>query len=127
MQLCKIYTGDSRRVTIQLEDSMGCLVDHNRKKAFLADVDNQFLSTKDGLWYQILGDRSTIPICLLEPAKPEDLEERMKEVYRACKENAKFQQYIEAAQSAIFDKLLWLVGMGISGMIVYFLVRHFWG
>ncbi len=126
-QMCKIYTDDGRRVTHEGDVEMGCILDHDRRKAFLQDPDNQFRSLKDGQWYQILGERSSIPICLIKPTNVDDLKKSFSKIYRACKENAKFQQYIDAKKQGPLDKLIWLAAIGISGMVLYYAMRHFWG
>jgi len=124
-QMCKIYTDDGRRITHEADVEMGCIVDHGRRKAFLQDVDNQFRSRKDGQWYQILGERSTLPICLLKE-NTADLKNNMGKIYRACKENAKFQQYIDAKKNELLDKFIWIVAMAITGMVLFYLMKHFW-
>jgi hypothetical protein len=65
-QMCLVATEDGRLVPVEIPVKKGCAADDERVSAWLLDADNQFKDAATGNQFQIVGERSSIPICLLK-------------------------------------------------------------
>jgi hypothetical protein len=60
--MCEVFTEDGRIVDIEIPVLKGCVADDEKCSAWLLDPENQVQDEKTGLWYQVIGERSTIPM-----------------------------------------------------------------
>jgi len=125
-QMCEIFTDDGRIVDEELNVLRGCVDDPDRNAAFLIDSDNQFVC-EDGQWYQILGERSTIPICMIKPTNIKDLGELINQIFRETHETAKLQQYENAMKNAWMEKILWIIAIPCITLLLFYAIKEFGG
>jgi len=117
-QMCEIFTDDGRILTVELAVLFGCVDDPERKMGFLLDDENQFVS-EDGHWTQILGERSSIPMCLVKPENADVLKNRIGTMGREVRENAKQQLYDDAKKNLFADKILNIVVVGVVALLIF--------
>jgi len=123
-QMCLVFTDDGRLITIELEVLRGCVNDDATRQAFLIDAANQYMGD-DRHWYQVLGERSTIPICMLKPTEVKNLEDLINQIFHESQESAKLLQYERAGQNSIMDKILWIVAIPCSALLIAFAIIYF--
>lgn len=63
-QMCLIITDDKRIVDREIPVRIGCCVDDALCAGWLLDGTNQMQDEETKNWYQIINDRSTIPVCI---------------------------------------------------------------
>jgi len=80
-QMCEIFTEDGRIIDVEIKVLKGCAADDNLCSAWLLDADNQMQDELTGLWFQLLGERSTIPIAVREVKKVKDLKELINSIF----------------------------------------------
>ena len=122
-QLCLIGTEDGRLISIELDVLRACAVDERRESAYLLDASNQAKSRKDGKWYQLLGERSTLPIGLFHETSTKDLKSLVRDIYREAKEATKDKKYREAKENKLWVRFTWLVSMIVVAAIVLVFLR----
>ncbi len=123
--MCMVYTNDGKRMFPELGVESTCLRDDERKKAFLSDQDNQYMSLKDGNWYQILGERSIIPICTIRPENVVKHKKRITEIFDEGLWSAIFGVFDANAKNALIGKITWLVALAIGGMVIWKVIDFF--
>jgi hypothetical protein len=64
---------------------------------------------EDKQWYQVLGERSCIPLCLRKPNKFPDHKKLVNDIFAASYEMEKRQQFTDALKNAMQDKILWFI------------------
>lgn len=62
-QMCLVCTEDGRLVPVEIEARKGCMADDDKISAWLMDPDNQVQDPDTGIWYQLIGERTSVPIC----------------------------------------------------------------
>lgn len=72
-QMLLIRTDDGRLVEREVPVLSSCAVDDDLCAGYLVDVSNQYQDETTGVWYQIVDEKSTIPICLLNQARVENI------------------------------------------------------
>jgi hypothetical protein len=65
-QMCLVATEDGRLLPVEIPVRKGCAADDDRISAWLIDHENQVKDEITGLWYQIVGERSSAPVCLFK-------------------------------------------------------------
>lgn len=125
-QMCEIFTDDGRIVAVEEDVLRGCVDDPATGQAFLLDAENQY-TAEDGHWYQILGERSTIPLCMIKETNIKDLQKLINQIFHESQEDAKLRQYEKATSNTMADKLLWIVAMVLSAMVIIFGIVWFTG
>jgi len=80
-QMMHLYTDDGRVPDHELDVLKGCAVQHEWYSGWLMDSENQFQDETTGAWYQLIGERSTIPICLLKPNQVKDLKDLLDRIF----------------------------------------------
>lgn len=70
-QMLLLRTDDSRLLHRESPVYSSCAVDDELSSGFLIDRDNQYQDEKTGDWFQIIDEKSTIPICLLNKKRME--------------------------------------------------------
>lgn len=68
-QMLLMKTDDGRLVEREVPVLSGCAIDEEICGGFLIDSTNQYQNEKNGFWYQLIDEKSTIPICLLNKDK----------------------------------------------------------
>ena len=121
-QLCLVGTDDGRIVTAELEVPTGCLVQETSGDAFLSDPENQMRSRGDGHWYQILSERSIIPISPVAPISNETIKRLKKlvnRIFHESQEKEKLRVYKAAADEKFKT---WIIALVSSAVIVAILL-----
>lgn len=81
-QMGLIGTEDGRLAIREVPVLKGCAADNTVCSAWLLDSANQMQDESTGVWYQLWGERSTIPICPVRETKVKDLEKLMQSIFR---------------------------------------------
>lgn len=68
-----LETDDGRLIEKEEPVQASCAVDDDTCQGYLLDGANQYQDEKTKIWYQIVDEKSTIPICLLQPERVEIL------------------------------------------------------
>jgi hypothetical protein len=68
-QMLSMKTDDGRLVEREVPVLSSCAIDEDLCAGFLIDASNQYQDERSGIWYQIIDEKSTIPICLLNKSK----------------------------------------------------------
>lgn len=121
----EMFTDDGRIVTLEFDVGRGCTIDENLGMAFVISAGNQF-TAEDGQWHQLLGERSTIPICLIKETEITDLKGLKDKIFREAHEGAKINQYKIANRNFLIDKILWIVTIPCVTLLIIFAARM-WG
>ena len=127
--MCKVYTDDLKVKDIELEAKRGCLLDDDREWGFLIDPDDMFRDKTTGVQYQIISEKSIIPICMIhDPVVKESelgniIDQLFAEDYEARKQN----QFNIAKKNTLADKLVLIVTIFVSAFLVMFAMNFFWG
>jgi hypothetical protein len=61
-QLCRVYTEDGRIVIIEASVLKACIADDQKVSAWVIDADNQVQDEEHGQWYQLIDERSMMPV-----------------------------------------------------------------
>lgn len=61
-QMYEVYTEDGRIVDVEIPVLKGCGADDDKCSAWLLDAENQVQDEATGAWFQVIGERSTIPM-----------------------------------------------------------------
>lgn len=112
-QMCLIGTDDGRIVDMEILVLKGCTCEDATCNAWLQDASNQFQEESSGKWYQVLSERSTIPICSLSPTKVKDLKKRINEIFHESWIMDLVQANREAAKNKVKSWLLIILGIPI--------------
>lgn len=80
-QMLLMKTNDGRLVEREVPVMCGCAIDEDLCGGFLIDETNQYQDERTGYWYQLIDEKSTIPICLLNKyrveVKPTDKKDKI--------------------------------------------------
>lgn len=132
-QMCEVFTEDGRIVDVELDVLRGCINDPITEQAFIIDSDNQY-TNESGYWTQVLGERSTIPICMVKPHKMQDgknddeeLKGLINQIFHESQEAAKLAQYLKAGKREMWNKLLWIITVPCVTVLLIFAIQYFGG
>jgi hypothetical protein len=125
-QMCEVFTEDGRILQIEFDVLRGCIEDQATGQAFLIDSANQYTDER-GYWVQVLGERSTIPVCMISPTKVNDLKGLINNIYYESYQDAKMQQYIKAAKAPWLERITWIVAIPCICALLMFAIQHFSG
>lgn len=114
-QMAEIFTDDGRIIVVEIPVLRGCMSDDRTASAFLLDADNQFVN-EDGVWVQVLGERSTIPISLIRETEYKELQSVINQIYHEAAETEKQRQYEKLAENRTWNRIMWLV-LGPLGLL----------
>lgn len=122
--MCLIFTDEGKIVERELQVLRGCCDDPERNSAYLIDHDNQFVNSEDRHSYQIVSERSCIPICLRskKPEQTDDLKNLMNQIHRAAYASARRQPWVDAQKDKWGDKLLWIITLPFSTILAIYLI-----
>jgi hypothetical protein len=123
-QLVLMATEDGRIKPQELDVLRVCCVDKASESAYLMDSANQFRNPLDGKWYQLLGERSTIPICLLRETNVKNLRLLINGLYKESKEVTKAKKYREAKENPVFNQFRTLAFIVICALAVVLIKRN---
>ena len=121
-QMCELFTDDGRLLTVEHDVLRGCIDDPLKGMGFIIDGANQFLD-EQGNWVQLLGERSTIPICPVTISHITDLKALKGQIFHESHEESKVQQYKKAAQSEFMNKILWMITIPCVTFLIIFGVQ----
>ena len=124
-QLVLTATEDGRLKPEELDVLRVCCVDKSSESAYLMDSANQFRDPVDGKWYQLIGERSTIPICLLRDTNVKNLRSLINGLYKESKEACKAKNYREAKENSIFNHFKTLAFIFICA-VAFVLIKRSW-
>ena len=80
-QMCLVGSEDGRIVNMEVAVLKGCAADDAKCSAWLLDSSNLMRDEATGYWYQVLGERSTIPVCLITESKVKDLGKLINDIF----------------------------------------------
>lgn len=110
-QMCLIGTNGLTLRLKEIEVAESCAADQETELAFLLDPENQMINREDGKQYQILGEKSIIPIALMTPssisADENDLKEVLGDIYKLAYGRAKTKKMKEH-QNKLWDRFVWI-------------------
>jgi len=116
--MCFIYTEAGQRKRVEIDVLRSCMVHQDLGKGFLISFENQFRD-KDGVSWQILYEKSCLPIALRKELNLGDLTKLIGQIFRDYREEAERQQFSNVMKSKMLDKLLWLVAMPCSVALIW--------
>lgn len=99
-QMSLICTDDGRLVDLEIPVLEGCMAEDTLCHGWVLDTANQLQDEKTGIWYQIVGDRSCIPVCVISDTKITDLEKLVNNIFH----NSWVMDLITAGRDAAADK-----------------------
>lgn len=121
-----IFTDPGAAKPYELEVNTSVLVEHANGAGFLMSDNNQ-MRGPDGEWYQILFERSSVPICMIEDPNIKDLQSLADQIFHESAERAKQAEYNKAKKNAWAEKLVIIVALVIGGSIIMFAISRFAG
>lgn len=116
-QLFDIATLDGRVITKEIPALLNCVDEAKSGHAFLIDDANQYLN-EDGVWIQVAGESSAVPMMTRKPRDMSQIAETIKKIFKDTKEDAKLAMFVNRGKQATLDKLLWLVGIPTTGFVL---------
>lgn len=125
-QMCEIFTDDGRIQDQELDVVKSCVHDPDKGLGFLLDSDDQLVG-EDGQWYQVLYERSAIPVCMVGGANitEEKLPEIINQIYDESQKAAKEEQYMKASKNNTMDKLMVIVAIVCASALIMFGIQYF--
>lgn len=99
-QMCRIGTDDGRIVEVEIPVLKGCAAHDLWCSAWVLDAENQMQDETSGMWFQLLGERSTIPICLITETKIKNLTKLINDIFH----ESWIMDLIQAGRDAAKDK-----------------------
>jgi hypothetical protein len=125
--MCELFTDDGRLIDVELEvlPGGGCLDDPIYGSAFIVDSTNQFID-EYGNSKQILGERSTLPICLRSEfgqesaADQDELRKIVNQIFKATYKSEIRQQFLDRLKHEWLDKIILLVSIVIGSFVLMF-------
>lgn len=124
-QICESFTEDGRIITVELPVLRGCVDDEKSGQGFILDAGNQY-TNEDNYWTQVLWERSSFPVCMIDDSKNPDLSKLINQIYKESKKQAQLDQFIEAAKNAMSDRLSWIIAM-VCGTFLIIAAMQTWG
>ncbi len=125
-QLCLVNTEDGRILEVEWDVLRACVVDEGTEAAFVLDSSNQIRSKDDGKWYQLLGERSTLPICLIKPTPIKNLTKLIDDIFVEVKEITKRQLYRKAKENKLWNRFTYMVAALVIAAIVLVFLNGGW-
>ena len=122
-QLCLVGTEDGRLVPKEYDVLRVCCLDMPTETAHILDSSNQVYSVKDKKWYQLIGERSVIPICVFRPTNIKDIRKLINALYLEAKEAVKAKKYREAKENAIWKRFTYMTAALVIAGICVFLIK----
>jgi hypothetical protein len=112
-QMYLIATDDGRSVEREMPVLNGPAYDEILDKGWLIDPDNQFRDEVTGHMYQIAGERSAQPICLVKERKNTGFKGELKDLYQDSVFTEIRNLYKEKTQEKMRQMLLFILGTPI--------------
>lgn len=125
-QMVLVGTEDGRIVPTETDVRRACSIVEKAESAYLLDSANQFKNKADGRWYQFLGERSVIPICLLKNTPVEDLTALLNHILEEVFETAKDRMYRKARGSELWNRFAWLSSAIVIVALAVFMINTVW-
>jgi hypothetical protein len=122
-QMCLIFTDDGKIIERELAVLRGCCDDPEHNAAYLIDHENQYVG-QDGNSYQIVSERSCIPICMRQKSNITDLKKLMNDISKAASAAARRQPFADSLKDKWGDKLLWVITIPFSAMVAIFIISR---
>jgi len=124
--MCEIFTDDGRISDQELDVVKSCVHDADKGLGFLLDSDDQLVG-EDGQWYQILYERSAIPVCMVggSAVNETELPAIINQIYDESQKSAKEEQYSKAAKNNTMDKVMIIVAIVCASALIMFGIQHF--
>ena len=125
--MCHLYTDDGRLETIELPVLQGSVLDEEKGKGFVLDATNQYFNKEDGQWYQVLWERSSIPLCMINQSSVKDLTALIDQIFHQNRQKAEIKQFKRANKNALLDRIIWLVAIPCVTILLIFAANYFGG
>jgi hypothetical protein len=127
-QACHVFTDDARLRKMALGVVREhCLVDDVSESGFLIDPNNQYTDIETGEEIQLLGERSTIPICPYKQSSVTDLKAAINQIYHEAQEAEKLRQYKSNKQNKLRDWVLKIIVVCTVPLLLIFTIVYFFG
>jgi hypothetical protein len=121
--MAEFFTEDGRIVTPEFDVMQTCIDDKEAGIAFMLDAENQFVG-EDGIWYQILWERTCYPVSMIVSGKDPDLAKLMNQIYAETYKRESEVQFNKANQSNKMTPILWIVSIVVSAFIIVAGLRY---
>ncbi len=115
-QMCRIYTDDGRVVKVELDVLRSCLDEPELRKGFLISPANLFYN--DGVLWQVLYEKSCLPLALRETLNVKNLEKLIDQIFDDNLQEAKSRQFKQALKDKLMDRITWIVAIPCSVILV---------
>jgi hypothetical protein len=120
VQAYDIATIDGRvRPQVDLPVGHRCAVEEVSGHAYLVAEANQYLN-ENGIWVQTTGETSCLPDMTAEPNEIEDVDGVIDKIYRDSKEQEKQEIFRNVGRADILTRLLWLIGIPVTGFVLMY-------
>jgi hypothetical protein len=123
--MCEVHTEDGRNRTVELPVLRGCVDDEKTGLGFILDARNQY-QDEDGYMVQVLWERSSLPVCMIETTKTEDLTALINQIYKESKKQSQLDGIIQAVKDSLSDKVGWIISLVCATFIVIAAIQK-WG
>ena len=118
-QMGLLFTEDGRIEEKEIAVGQNCAADEAMKKAWLLDARNQFAEEGTKVYFQLLGERSAIPISVIEDSKVKALEILVNKIFHESWTSDKIQLQNESKQDVALTRLYTMLGIPlILGMLI---------
>ena len=122
-QMAEYFTEDGRIVSPEFDVLQTCIDDPEAGIAFMLDAENQFQG-EDGIWYQVLWERTCYPVSMIVSGKDPDLEKLMNQIHAETYDRESELQFNKANQANKMTPILWIVSIAVSAFIIVAGMRY---
>lgn len=118
-QMILLFTEDGRIEEKEIAVLQNCAGDAAMKKGWLLDASNQFVEEGTKTFYQLVGERSAIPISVIVESKVKELEKLVKKIFHESWTSDLIQLQNEIKQDTALTRLYTMLGIPlILGMLI---------
>ena len=112
-QMLALYTEDGRVEDVENPVMLGCAASDKLSAGWLLDPANQFQDEESGVWYQLVGERSAIPIDLIKKVDVKDFKHLLEGIFDASAITGLTALWTEAAKDRTQSLIVALLGSSI--------------
>jgi hypothetical protein len=110
-QMCEVFTEDGRIVDLEIPVLKGCVAADDKCSAWLMDPENQVQDESTGIWYQVYGERSTIPMEVIKDLPDPTKDEYTKLIQKIFHESWVLDLIVIGRESARNKVMSWVALM----------------
>ena len=116
-QMCEVFTEDGRIIDMEVPVLKGCAADDDKCSAWLLDPSNQVQDESTLTWFQPIGERSTIPMEVINDLPDLDTKEYQKLIDKIFHESWVLDLIVIGRESAR-NKILGWVALMLGSTII---------